>query len=261
MVAALLRDTASIFKFKSKRAEFCFAALMGFCGFIFSDIAFACCDIEHTYSVKGITANDTLNIRQLPSPKAKITGKIPAKIKPEITIVESSHVETIECVSKPTLDAEVNVFKEEDNAIFARFGTIMKKAPIGNDLPNQSWCRIKYKNTIGWVNAKYLNYACSQEISETGTKGVCKPISWATFSSKMNEYVLSFAGDSDLNCRQVDAKIIKKIGKDTVCKKVEWDVSGKKPIIYHHCLWNRMTVYVSNSKESCLQLKTLLQAD
>jgi hypothetical protein len=157
MVAALLRVTVSIFKDKSKRADFYCSALVGFCMFIVTDIAFACCDIEHTYAVKGISANDTLNIRQLPSAKAKIVGKIPPKGKPQITILEISHVGTIECVSKPTLDAEVNVFKEEDNAIFARFGTIMKKAPIGNDLPNQSWCRIKYKNTTGWVNAKYLN--------------------------------------------------------------------------------------------------------
>lgn len=86
---------------------------------LFPASVIATADGPDCWDVKGVAASDHLNLRAEPSAKASILATIPPKAKRLENLSES-----------PASD--------------------MPKGP-----PSR-WCKVKYKDAVGWVNCKFL---------------------------------------------------------------------------------------------------------
>lgn len=86
---------------------------------LFSLNAFADADGPDCWDVKGVASNDTLNVREQPSAKAKVLGTIP-----------------------PNAKALANLTEEPEGDM--------------NPPKHPGWCKIKYKTLTGWVSCKFL---------------------------------------------------------------------------------------------------------
>lgn len=104
---------------------------------LFSSVAFSEADGPDYWAVTGISNGSHLNIRLGPSIQFSIIGKIPSDYR---------HLNNIACHPEFTI-TEWDQF----NAHERRTAMDMR------------WCKVKYKNIIGWVRAKFLTEGKSPE--------------------------------------------------------------------------------------------------
>lgn len=113
--------------------------------------------LASSWSVTGISQNDTLNIRSLPSSKSDLLGEIPAN---------GSDISVIRCIGV----ARIEQLEATDEQT-------IKKAL------SKSWCLVRYKSTTGWVSANYLKLG--EKPVATDRRGLSSAPVWlAVFSSR-----------------------------------------------------------------------------
>lgn len=95
-------------------------------------LSHATADGPDYYSIKNLKKWDVLNIRTNPHYKAVKIGSIP---------FTGTCIKNLGCEGGLTME-EFNTLSEQEKK------AILKKRP--------RWCKIKYQETTGWVNAKYL---------------------------------------------------------------------------------------------------------
>ncbi len=84
------------------------------------------------WSVTGVASWDVLNIRVKPHYKAMKVGSIP---------YNGNCVQNLGCEGGLTIDEYATLSPKQRKKL-------LKKRPV--------WCKVNYKNTLGWVNGKYL---------------------------------------------------------------------------------------------------------
>jgi hypothetical protein len=148
--------------------------LFGLTSLFSTNNAFACCDEIHYYDIINVKKNDALNIRAHPNYKANRVGSIPGSAKGKVTIYESSAVSQLECVKKPVYDHKVidqltGVEDLEGKPSLKPLSDLMLGPPKGKSkAPRGTWCKINYKHLTGWVNAGFLKFRCSVEVTDSG---------------------------------------------------------------------------------------------
>lgn len=105
---------------------------MAICG------AFACGPAEATadgpdhYRVRGVSPGSVLNLRAEPSTAAPRIGRIPS---------DARCLRNLGCQGGLTLE---------------EFTTLSAAAQKLRSLENPRWCKVEYRNAVGWVAGRYL---------------------------------------------------------------------------------------------------------
>jgi hypothetical protein len=93
------------------------------------------------YQVTGVPANDTLNLRAQPNPRAAKVGEIP----PDGTCIRN-----LGCKGGLT---------------FQEFITLSPAEQAKRLKKNPRWCQVEYQGITGWVAGRYLREgACDRQI-------------------------------------------------------------------------------------------------
>ena len=93
---------------------------------------FATADGPDYWKVQKVRSNDVLNMRVEPNWQSNKVGEIP---------YNGTCLKTLECVGGLTFEEFTTLSEAEQKKI-------MKKRP--------RWCKVKFKDTTGWVSGKYL---------------------------------------------------------------------------------------------------------
>lgn len=99
--------------------------------FIGADLFATASGPDH-WAVRNVLQGDVLNIREKPTWKSKKVGEIPH---------DGICLQNLDCVGGLTMDEVRNLSRAEKQRI-------KKSRP--------KWCKVKYKEFVGWVSAKYL---------------------------------------------------------------------------------------------------------
>lgn len=83
-----------------------------------------------SWAVTGVAANDVLNIRAQPNPSARIVGAVPP---------DGRGLANLGCTGIPS---------------FAQWERMSERAR--RTAGANRWCRIRYRDTEGWVRGKFL---------------------------------------------------------------------------------------------------------
>lgn len=97
---------------------------------LFSSVAFSEADGPDYWAITGVNNGGYLNIRLGPSVQFSIIGKIPSDYK---------HLNNIACYPEFTINE------------WDQFNAHERKTAL-----DMRWCKVKYKNIVGWVCAKFL---------------------------------------------------------------------------------------------------------
>lgn len=97
----------------------------------FSLSVFATADGPDYFQVRNVRSDDVLNMRIKPDWRSKKVGEIP---------FSGICLKNLGCVGGLTIDESTLPEKEQNK--------IRKKRPI--------WCKVKYKNIVGWVSGRYI---------------------------------------------------------------------------------------------------------
>lgn len=104
-----------------------------------SGLAYATADGPDFYRVTGVAANDVLNIRTEPDPRAPKVGEIPP---------DGSCIRNLGCKGGLT---------------FQEFTELSPAQQKKREHENPRWCRIEYQGITGWVAGRYLTEGyCSE---------------------------------------------------------------------------------------------------
>ena len=103
-----------------------------FFSLFFYSIVWATADGPDFWKVDNVASNDVLNVRANSSWKSQNVGEIP---------FNGVCLHNLECVGGLTMQ-EIMHLSESQKA------TLRQKRP--------KWCKVKYKQIIGWVSSRYL---------------------------------------------------------------------------------------------------------
>jgi len=93
-------------------------------------VANAEADGPDRWSVTGVTRNDVLNVRAEPNASSRIVGVVPP---------DGRGLANLGCTGVPDFARWQKMSKEEQRRAAAK-----------------RWCRIRYRDTVGWVRGKFL---------------------------------------------------------------------------------------------------------
>jgi len=84
------------------------------------------------YRVRNVAANDVLNIRVKPNPRARIVGAIPP---------DGACIRNLGC---------------QGGLTFQEFTELSPAARKKRERENPRWCKVEYRGVTGWVAGRYL---------------------------------------------------------------------------------------------------------
>jgi hypothetical protein len=152
--------------------------LAAICGVVSSPVVFACCNLQHHFTITDISSSDVLNARSAPHHQASIVAKLKPSQPQDMFILENAYIEKVECVTQELEAQKLQSTSNDPESIevYNRLDKekILAKAPTAKPLPRGSWCQMQFgSKKTGWVNARFIKYKCTKQISDTGQVSAC----------------------------------------------------------------------------------------